>query len=551
MYMLQSIFVKNFVLIDEVSLEFQRGLSAFTGETGAGKSLLMDAIGVLKGDRANAGMVKKGCDKAVIEGAFLIEHEALIKKLEDDGFDMEEGLLIITREITKEGKSTTRINHRVSSLSYVKEIVSRIVDIHSQHDTQYLLNARYHLSLLDNFVKEEALQKEVNDTYHTYKKIKEELEAALSSDYNEDDLEYLTFQLNEIDQAELKEEELDDLESQLKRMQAFEKISEGVQLAIDQLEQVAHPALYQAFKPLATLPDDHLMKLSEALSDQYYQIEDTISELHAFMDQMEYDEETFNTVQDRIFLIRKMYRKYGGDYAFVMKKREELDRKIDSILHRQDFIAKQETYLKKAKDAFMQAAEKLHDIRQEKAIALSEQVIRQLKDLQLEHARFQIQFDTIEGNAHGIDKVEFMISMNAGEALKPLSQTASGGELSRLMLGLKTVFTSLMGMETVIFDEIDTGVSGKVALAIGRKMKELSETAQVFCVTHLAPVAACANTHYMVEKHQEDDTTHTNIVYLDEEQRIKELANIASGSQSEHAISSAKELYQTAQRHRE
>ena len=159
--MLQSIFVKNFVLIDEVSLEFQKGLSAFTGETGAGKSLLMDAIGVLKGDRANAGMVKKGCDKAIIEGAFLIEHEALIKQLEADGFDMEEGLLIITREITKEGKSTTRVNHRVSSVSYVKEIISRIVDIHSQHDTQYLLNARYHLSLLDNFVKEDALREEV------------------------------------------------------------------------------------------------------------------------------------------------------------------------------------------------------------------------------------------------------------------------------------------------------------------------------------------------------------------------------------------------------
>lgn len=549
--MLQSIFVKNFVLIDEVSLEFQKGLSAFTGETGAGKSLLMDAIGVLKGDRANAGMVKKGCDKAIIEGVFLIEHGVLINQLEADGFDMEENLLIVTREITKEGKSTTRINHRVSSLSYVKEIVSQIVDIHSQHDTQYLLNARYHLSLLDNFVKEDALREQVADAYHTYKKIKEELEAALSSDYNEDDLEYLTFQLNEIDQADLKEEEIEELEVQLKRMQSFEKISEGVQIAIDKLEQEVHPGLYQAFKPLSTLPETKLVKMSETLSDHYYQMEDMISELHDFIDQMEYDEETFNTIQDRIFLIRKIYRKYGGDYASVMKKREELDRKIDSILHRQDFITKQEAHLKKAKDAFMEKANKLHKIREKKALELSDLVIQQLKDLQLEHASFQIRFEEIEGNVHGIDKVEFMISMNAGETLKPLSQTASGGELSRLMLGLKTVFTSLMGLETVIFDEIDTGVSGKVALAIGRKMKQLSETAQVFCVTHLAPVAACANTHYMVEKHQDKDTTHTNIVYLDEEQRIKELANIASGSQSEHAISSAKELYQTAQRHRE
>lgn len=544
--MLTSIFVKNFILIDQVSLDFQPGLSAFTGETGAGKSLLMDAIGVLKGERANAGMVKTGCDKAMIEGVFTIEHPSLIQKLTEDGFDLEEDALIITREITKEGKSTTRINHRVASVSYVREIISQIVDIHSQHDTQYLLNARYHLGLLDNFVNELDLNAQVEKDYHAYKKVKDELEVALSSDYNEDDLEYLTFQLNEIDQAAIRQQELEALEDEQKRMLSFEKITSAVQLAITQMEQTGNPAVYETFKALQGLQDEVPSRIASTLSDFYYQMEDMNSELHDYLDHLEYDEARFNEVSDRIFLIHKIYRKYGGDYDAVMEKRAELERKIDSILHRQDFILKHEAIVETAHKKFLASAAKLSKLRQKKAMELSTLVKQQLHDLQLEHARFEIAFEPTQGNSTGIDKVEFMVAMNAGEGLRPLAHSASGGELSRLMLGLKTVFTSLMGIETVIFDEIDTGVSGKVALAIGKKMKELGKQTQVFCVTHLAPVAACASQHYIVEKHQANQQTRTSIALLDQEQRIKELANIASGSDSDHAIQSALELYQLA-----
>lgn len=544
--MLTSIFVKNFILIDQVSLDFQPGLSAFTGETGAGKSLLMDAIGVLKGERANAGMVKTGCDKAMIEGVFTIEHPSLIQKLTEDGFDLEEDALIITREITKEGKSTTRINHRVASVSYVREIISQIVDIHSQHDTQYLLNARYHLGLLDNFVNELDLNAQVEKDYHAYKKVKDELEVALSSDYNEDDLEYLTFQLNEIDQAAIRQQELEALEDEQKRMLSFEKITSAVQLAITQMEQTGNPAVYETFKALQGLQDEVPSRIASTLSDFYYQMEDMNSELHDYLDHLEYDEARFNEVSDRIFLIHKIYRKYGGDYDAVMEKRAELERKIDSILHRQDFILKHEAIVETAHKKFLASAAKLSKLRQKKAMELSTLVKQQLHDLQLEHARFEIAFEPTQGNTSGIDKVEFMVAMNAGEGLRPLAHSASGGELSRLMLGLKTVFTSLMGIETVIFDEIDTGVSGKVALAIGKKMKELGKQTQVFCVTHLAPVAACASQHYIVEKHQANQQTRTSIALLDQEQRIKELANIASGSDSDHAIQSALELYQLA-----
>lgn len=539
-------FVKNFILIDAVSLDFQHGLSAFTGETGAGKSLLMDAIGVLKGERASASMVKQGCEKAIIEGVFEIEHPELKQKLSDDGYELDDQQLIVTREITKDGKSTTRINRRVVNVTYVKEIVSALVDIHSQHDTQYLLNARYHLGLLDNFLNEQALQQRVASTYHAYKKVDDALAEALASDYNEEELEYLTFQLNEIDSAQLKQDELEALEKELKRMQSFEKITSALATAIDKLESQSNPALYESFRSLSGL-DEELSSYSDRLSEYYYQIEEIASSLHSYADHMEYDEAAFNEIQDRIFLIHKLLRKYGGSFDDVMEKRDELERKIDSILHRQDFILKQETILKEAKAVYQKEADALHHKRVEKAKELGNLVQQQLLDLQLPHARFVIDLTNCQPTAHGVDKVEFMISMNAGEQLKPLAQTASGGELSRLMLGLKTVFTSLMGIETVIFDEIDTGVSGKVALAIGKKMQQLAKQSQVFCVTHLSPVAACAAQHYIVEKQQSETQTKTMISLLDEEHRMVELANIASGSHSESALTSARELYKLAQ----
>lgn len=539
--------MKNFVLIDKVNLEFESGLSAFTGETGAGKSILMDAISLLKGERANAGMVKHGCDKAIIEGVFELKQPLLIAQLQEDGYDLEDGDLIITREITKEGKSTARINQRVSNVSYVKQLVSSMVDLHSQHDTQYLLNSRYHLSLLDNFLKKPALKEAVQKSYHAYKESYDALQSALKNDYNEEDLEYLTFQLNEIDNAQIIEGELEELEAEQKRMLSFEKINAALALTFDSLEAIGHPTLYESFKALQGM-DEKLQSAADKMEEQYYQLEDILNDLHEYADHLEYDEDRFNEVQNRIFLIHKIIRKYGGSVSSVLEKRKELETKIDSILHRQDFIMKQEQIVKEKKDAFFVEAEKLHVLRVKEAKKLSALIVKQLKDLHLPHAQFEVAITSHEPMESGIDQVEFLISMNPGEQLKALSTTASGGELSRLMLGLKTVFTSLMGIDTVIFDEIDTGVSGKVALAIGKKMKALSATSQVFCVTHLSPVAACAAQHYMVEKQQNADQTKTMIRKLTEAQRIQELANMASGSTSDRALESAKELYQLAQR---
>lgn len=549
--MLLQLFVKDFVLIDHMTLDFAPGMSAFTGETGAGKSLLIDAIGILRGDRINALMVKQGKEKATIEGVFSLPMAHPSRTiLQDAGYDIEEDTVIVQREFTVDGKSVSRINHRTTTVSLIKEVLQSLLDIHSQHDSQYLLNTKYHLSLLDSYCEQETLLQEIKQSYKIYHRVKQDLEAALLNDYNEDDLEFLTFQLNEIDEANIKEDELFSLEEEQRKMMAFEKTSTCLHKVHELLdgEQGASPTLYEACRQLETLhEDEQLIAVHEKLLELYYAMDDQVSMLSSYVEGMEYDEQRVNGVNERIFLIHKILRKYGGSYEAIHRKREELEQKVDSILHRSDFIKKQEQLQKEAYQQFQNLANKMHEIRKEKALELQKHIVTQLHDLHLENARFEVSFHTIEGNPYGIDQVEFLVSMNKGEVLRPLQTTASGGELSRLMLGLKTIFTRLQGIETVIFDEIDTGVSGSVALAIGKKMQALGKETQVFCVTHLAQVAACANHHYLVSKHQDEHSTHTSILALQQPQRIEQLALIASDSTSSSALGAAKELFAKAQ----
>lgn len=545
-------YVKDFVLIDELRLNFDTQMSAFTGETGAGKSLLMDAIGILKGERINTSMIKEGKEKAFIEGVFEVgEHHPAYTLLQEAGYDVEDFMFVASREFGREGKSVARINQRIVNVSFLKDVVSTLVDIHSQHDTQYLLNTKYHITLLDNFCNVEDLCQRVKTQYQEYKKIHDKLESALHEDYNEDDLEFLTFQLNEIDEADIKEHELEECEEESKRLMAFEKISSKVASSLELLEDEhkGSASLYEACREIGSIhEDDSFEKVKEKLQEAYYQVEEVVHELKDYMDDFDYDEVHFHELQERISCIHKIYRKYGPNVQALQVKREELNQKIDMILHRQDFITKQEALREEAKKQYLLVANELHEIRSTKAKELEQKILEELKDLQLPHARFEVVLETMEGNASGIDNVAFLISMNPGEPLKPLSTTASGGELSRFMLGLKTVFTSLQKIETIIFDEIDTGVSGSVAFSVGRKMKELANQTQVFCVTHLASVAACAQHHYIVEKLQQENTTNTKIRELNEEERIAQLAMISNNSMSTSAMEAAKELYMNAQK---
>lgn len=549
--MLSEIYVKDFVLIDNVNLPFCAGMSAFTGETGAGKSLLIDAIGILCGDRINTAMIKQGKERAVIEGVFeLSATHPLTALLSLEGYELEDNTLIVQRSFGIDGKSSAKLNHRTTTVSFIRKVLSSLIDIHSQHDSQYLLNPRYHLQLLDNYCGETELLKQVGEAFEDYNQIAVKLQEALESDYNEDDLEFLTYQLNEIDEADIKENELNELEEEQRRFSAFEKISSALHqcTALLNNDSGANPAVYEAARLLELIDEDEVIVAAhDKLLEIYYALEDQYQVLYQYMDTMEYDEQRVNAVNERIFQIRKILRKYGGDIDAVIEKRADLEQKIDQILHRSDYIKKQEALKKAAYDKFYQAAETLHELRVEKAKTLEQQIVSQLRDLHLENARFHVEIHTHEGNRQGIDHVQFLISMNKGEALRALQTTASGGELSRLMLGLKTIFSRLQGIETIIFDEIDTGVSGGVAFAIGKKMQQLSKDTQVFCVTHLSQVAACADHHFLVEKSQNEQGTTTAIRELSNEERVEQLALIASDSTSEHALSAARELLTKAQ----
>ena len=550
--MLTQIYVKNFVLIDAVRLDFDSRMSVFTGETGAGKSLLIDAIGLLCGQRASAGYVKKGADRALIEGVFSLRQSSAARAiLEEQGFDIDEDELIISREINAEGKSSIRVNQRAVTAAFLRELTPHLIDIHSRHDNQYLLQSKYHLRLLDSYCADDALLQEVRTAYRAYHGLQEKMQKTLAEELNEEDLDDLTEQLNEIDAAQLRGDEPAELEERIHVMNRAETVQKQLLEALDLLDgdHGSNPALYRAVRTLENASDlDSVAAHAKALSDAYYEIEEHISALRTLLDHMEYDAQALDDMQERLFLYHKLYRRYGGTYEAVMAHRAECEARIDRILHRQEYLDRLQQQLDEAEAAYEKAAGRLHVLRTEMAERLEEQVMEQLQDLMLEHARFRIAITPARPSSSGSDAVEFQVAMNREQSFTPLSKSASGGELSRLMLGLKCVFTRLQGIETVIFDEIDTGVSGRVALAIGRKMQQLAEDTQVLCVTHLAQVAACGDQQLLVEKQDDGSVTSTSIHILDHEARIRQLALIASGSVSSASLQAAGELLESAHR---
>lgn len=541
--MIKSIFVRNFVLIDSLTLDFTKAYSCFTGETGAGKSLLIDAIGILCGDRVNTSYIKKGAEKAFIEAVIEIEEShPSYQLLIDNDYVLEDGCFVVSREITQAGKSTVKINQRTTTLSFSKEVLSSIIDIHSQHDNQYLLNTKYHLTLLDAFSNHTGLQQEVQALYKQYTNSKATLENFLQEEANPDDLAYYQFQLDEMQALNIQENELESLEERQKELASFDKVSSQLVNAIQALEKSQYEMVYEASKHLNELPSETIQTAREELLSAYYAIDEQITNIKDYRDQLSFDEQEYNALQERIFTIHNVFRKHGNSYSSFMQKYEEYEQKIAAIENRETRVVVLQKEVETALANFLEKAKVLSTQRKEQALLLQQRIQNELLDLHLENAKCEIAFEE-QINAYGIDKVEFLISMNKGVSLQPLAKVASGGELSRLMLGLKNIFNALQGIQTVIFDEIDNGVSGQVAYSIGKKMHLLGSFAQVFSVTHLAPVAAWASAHYLVSKSQSEDTTSTSVILLNEEQTIHELANIAHGSTSESSLTAAKELY--------
>ncbi len=540
--MIRNLYIQNFVLIDSLNLEFEKGFSSFTGETGAGKSVMIDAISLLAAERASSSFVMKGKDRAIIEGTFdLSDDNHALSVLNDAGFETD-GTATFTREISANGKSLARIDHRVVPLSLMRNVLLSQIDIHGQRDNAYLLNVSYHEHLLDEFLNNSEVLNRTKDAWRVYDRLRNERDEALAETYNENDLEFLSYQISEIRDADLKEgeeEELAEKEKQYRSLRAsLEKLNAAFAIYDDELSG----SFYELKRIVSSLDGEKAESIAETVSDSYYSLNDAMEQLRDYLNAYDMSEEDINAIEERLFTIQRLKRKYGRTIEEVNRKAEEMEAQVEMITHRSEYLARKNKEVDKAFNAYMVCAKQLSALRRNNCHRLDEMIAKNLGELMLPNARFVTSIVEKTPGLTGIDHVEFMISMNRGEELKPLSATASGGELSRLMLGLKEIFTRLQGIKTVIFDEIDTGVSGPVATAIGRKMKSLSKDCQVFSVTHLAQVAACADYHYRVYKSDENDRTRTFVKQMNEDEFIDELALISSGEITPSSLAAAKEL---------
>lgn len=539
--MIEQLSVKDYVLFKSCIIDFTDGMSVITGETGAGKSLLIDAIGYLSGNRIKSNVIRNGKDKAVLS-MVLTANDRVNAILEENGFEVDDQV-IISRTILNNNKSTVRINQQITTLSFVRKIVNLLVDIHSQMDTYRLMDTSVQMELLDSYAKTMDLKVSVKEAYVKYSNVLNELETLKNEEFSDAELEFLTTQLDEIENANIQEDELDALNDQIHEATSWYKNSEDLSSCLYEIdkENGALDSLYTLYKQASKSPI--LNDYEESFKNLYYSLQSVDEELKHMRDTHSNDSLDLDSLQSRQYLIKKLYRKYGGSYTSLMESKKSITDKIDRIIHRQDVFDKLEKEKEESFTAYMKLAKALSLKRKEVFSQLESKVMEHCKDLMLENARFMISCMEKKPSSNGIDDIEFLVSMNPGQDFSSLSASASGGELSRLMLALKVVFQASNGIETIIFDEIDTGVSGKVALAMGAKMKALSKNYQVLCITHLASVAVYANTHYLVNKKVSASETITSVQELDQDKTIQELAVMTSGEASQKAKESMQDLW--------
>lgn len=539
--MIEQLSVKDYVLFKSCIIDFTDGMSVITGETGAGKSLLIDAIGYLSGNRIKSNVIRNGKDKAILS-MVLTSNDRVNAILEENGFEVDDQV-IISRTILNNNKSTVRINQQITTLSFVRKIVNLLVDIHSQMDTYRLMDTSVQMELLDSYAKTMDLKASVKEAYVKYSNVLHELETLKNEEFSDAELEFLTTQLDEIENANIQEDELDALNDQIHEATSWYKNSEDLSSCLYEIdkENGALDSLYTLYKQASKSPI--LNDYEESFKNLYYSLQSVDEELKHMRDTHSNDSLDLDSLQSRQYLIKKLYRKYGGSYTSLMESKKSITDKIDRIIHRQDVFDKLEKEKEESFTAYMKLAKALSLKRKVCFKELESKVMEHCKDLMLENARFMISCMEKKPSSNGIDDIEFLVSMNLGQDFSSLSASASGGELSRLMLALKVVFQATNGIETIIFDEIDTGVSGKVALAMGAKMKALSKNYQVLCITHLASVAVYANTHYLVNKKASASETITSVQELDQDKTIQELAVMTSGEASQKAKESMQDLW--------
>ena len=552
--LIQEIYIKNFAIIEEVQCTFEKGMTVLTGETGAGKSIIIDAVGLLIGERASLEMIRYGEEKSLIQGVFRIEDPSVVEKLQEFGVEVIEDELMIQRELLQNGKSNCRINGQLATVALLKQIGPYLIDIHGQNEHFLLLNEEKHLGLLDEFAHHQMgdLIAEYDEAYAKVVAAKQELRALQTAEKEDAQrVDMLKFQLQEIEEANIYVGEEEQLSEEKEYFTHFQKIQTALQKALAALEGEEYSsvdAIGEATREVESLESisTSFKTLSTQMSEAYYQLQDAASAIRHEIENAEFDEERLAFIEERLDVYYQLKRKYGDDAEEILAFQDKARDALNKIENKEALIAETEKVLKKATLEAFAIAENISSIRREVAKRLEADIVSELHGLYMENAQFAIQFKTSEALLEtGIDLVEFYISTNKGEPLKPLSKIVSGGELSRITLAMKSIFTKEQLVGTIIFDEVDTGVSGRVAQAIASNMHYISEYAQVLSITHLPQVASMADTHIHIEKVEEGERTHTILKVMDEEERTEEIARMLSGTTiTALTLENAKELLQ-------
>lgn len=543
--MIESLYIENFAIIDQVQIDFQSGMTVLTGETGAGKSIIIDAIGQLIGQRSQPSFVKNGADYAFIEGVFSSNKE-IDKILLDNNFPIDEHL-VISKKINHDGKSAIKINYRNSSQLLLKKIMSQIVDIHSQFETHQLFNESYHLKLLDNFIGNELidLKKEYLTLYQTYKNLNQKYLSLTKEELTDEQLDFYLAQLEEIEELDLVNFDEEEFLKERNNLLNYEKNSQHIKnyKALMDSSKGIMDLFKQSLNELSYLEIDDIKHNYDQLYDLYYTVDGINQDIYDQFSQSYFSEERYNEVQDTFFKLNKLKRKYGQTIDAIIDFKNSLIEKIELFKNRDQMIENINLKLKETENQLIYYAKKISILRKNKALELEKEVKYILNQMYLQQVQFKFDFQINDFNDNGIDNVKIVVSTNSGQPLQPLQKIASGGELSRIMLAIKAVSQNSKDGGTIIFDEADTGVSGKVAESIGHVMKKISKKQQVICITHLAQVACFANNHLFIEKEQMDNTSKVHVRLLNEKESVYELAKMISGKEiTQQSIDHAKKL---------
>ncbi len=556
--MIHELYIKNCALVEELRVNFGKKLNILTGETGSGKSIILEALNLCLGGKYDRSYLRKGTESGEVETVIFSDNSNFLEALRERSIDVDdEHMIVISRKLYADGKTVTKINGKNIKVSDLKSIMAKIVDMHGQHQNQALYNKENHLEFLDLFGKEE-IKKEFEIYKKCYKEYNEIKRKILKLNDNKSDMEVqrekdlLRFQINEIEAAKLNVDEYIELKSRKEVLENGEKIFS----VLSESYQLLHAGKFNSEDQLGNTSnilsgiskyDKEIEKIEETTNNLLYELQELSRNIRVYLDNIDFDPSRLNSIQERLDVINNLRRKYGDTIEDIFNYYEKIKERLDDIENREEKNSKLQKELSLKMQELNVCAENLSSIRKELAKKLEDNLLKELCTLNMKNTKFKVNFKKIEYNDKGIDDVEFLVSFNLGEDVNPLYKVASGGEMSRFMLAFKSILSDVDKIETLIFDEIDTGISGRAAQTVGEKLSAISKEKQIICITHLPQIASFADEHFCIEKNVENERTFTSIEKLDRNLKKNEIARLISGTIiTEKTVEHADEILEIA-----